>query len=297
MNSKSALCILPGLALTIVAAACSSGSAGLPSVLLSESPKEQTSKTAQPISQSDSESFRNAAKKSQVHEEKARELLLAGKLDEAEAEAQLALKAHPKFGKAGDPWMLELLAEVKLAQGKPKEAIELLRSTFGNGGSGALTVNLKLALAYLKAGDFASAAKFYRESDMRQYLGEQAVNALPNLKTPGGLEARTRMALACWHLGSGNDYRAEPHLREALRLAPGNPEIAYWSAKSFQSMGRTIEPLQLYRIAAKGSHGQEAAFMVSNLEDMKKRWPKEFYAQRDLRKEQIEARDQDRSKP
>lgn len=244
--------------------------------------------SANPAPPAVAEAYEREAKRSRPHEDRARELLTAGDLAGAEREAREALRVHPRFDNDGDPWMLQLLAEVKLAQGRPKEALSLLEATFKSGGASARDVRLEVALACVMLGDLGGARRADTEEDLTGYIGKGQVAALPSRETLQGMKARVLFGLGMFHKGRGDDERAASFLKQAVLAAPGNSEIAFHTAKTLAGLGRRAQAFPLYKVAAKGGgHVEDAKSMVYSLDQERKRWPTQFYEERNLRKDPV----------
>ena len=179
----------------------------------------------------------------------------AGDLKGAEAACIDALNSPPIIRGQPQhvPFVAQLLGQIYLKDGQYEKAVQWLQGARPNTAGGSL--NLDLALAYVRLGDYAHAQECYSDRATLRYYSEGTSQDLPGADSPQALEASILLArgldayLEHWY----DD--ALPDLQRANKLAPGNAVIAYHCAQILNEKGRYAEAAPLYEIAAARGHG------------------------------------------
>lgn len=182
--------------------------------------------------------------RSSAAENRARQLLQSGKLEEAETECRRAMALSPALN--GKPWYrdtLQLLGEIKLAQGNTQEAL----SHFAEAGQGLQSPMLKLntALALCRQGDLQSAKQICPDAEIAKYLKVEIAQRedWPGTGDPRSLEATILLVKGLDASYSVQLEEALLHLKAASKLAPKNWIIA-------RVMGNVLLRLKRYKEAA-----------------------------------------------
>ena len=179
----------------------------------------------------------------------------SGDLAGAEAACLQALSAAPvmRGQKQQAPYVDLLLGRIYLKGGQNAKAVSWLQRARAHEGASGL--DLDLALACARSGDYANAGRFYSDQDSLQYLSEGAgvlPQDLPGTDSPRTLEASILLARG---LDVYFEHRHDDALMEfqaANRLAPENALIAYHCANILSEKGRFAEAAPLYEQAATG---------------------------------------------
>ncbi|MDQ2800814.1 MAG: tetratricopeptide repeat protein [Armatimonadota bacterium] len=192
----------------------------------------------------------------------AKTLYASGDLAGAEAACLNALNNPPVFqGRTLHvPFVADLLGQVYLKDGQYEKAIYWLQGARHTTMDSSL--NLNLALAYLKQGDFQTARRHYSAeaaAKAMSTLNEYSPQDLPGTDTPDALEASILMARGVDASCEDRMDDALPDLQRANQLAPDNALVAYHYARLLNEKGRLTEALPLYEQAASKSHGRAAS--------------------------------------
>jgi eukaryotic-like serine/threonine-protein kinase len=172
-----------------------------------------------------------------AQEDLLRALVMAGRLEEAEAHLRAAVAASP-----ADPWSKLDLASVLALQGRRREGIAVLRS-LGLGGPDGEARDRHFRVAYL-AGDGAAAVEAEARGRMDSpeapklaallaYVGlGPASDALAARLPPGSLPARMHAAVRAWRAGQLGAALRELAELERIDRAPGyTPAPAFFAAE------------------------------------------------------------------
>ena len=181
----------------------------------------------------------------------------AGDLAGAEQTYLKALDAAPDFGNGVKPTAAligRLLGQAYLKDGQYDKAIHWLggaRKTLTTGGG----LDLDLALAYVRSGDYANARSLYSDQAIMQYHsgGKKLLSEdLPGTDTPQALEASILLA-------RGEDAYLEHRRDDALvdfqaahRLAPDNAMIAGHCGELLSTSGHGAAAVPLLEQGEKG---------------------------------------------
>lgn len=190
-------------------------------------------------------------------EAQARALYKSGDLVNAERVSQQAVSAAPIEGgtKRVFPSLLLLQGEIYLAMGRNQKALQCLLAASQNT-SGAL-LDLDLALAYFRLGEYDASRQFYLKHDLsEQEFQGQPLDAqdLPASDAPARLEAYILVARA---LEYNSDYRSQAlaDYAAAERIIPDNPLLSYNYGCELMQAGRYVEAMQRLQVAASQGHG------------------------------------------
>jgi pentatricopeptide repeat protein len=161
-----------------------------------------------------------------------------------------------------------LLAEVRLIQGKPREARDLFLAMATNLGSDRR--DLGLIAAFCRLGDFQSALALYEYAMPRHGFEEWLTDEDPN--RPGTrnvrlIEASVLLARAQRLWGFLAD-RGESDLRRAEKLAPRNAMIAFELGKVLRDNEKFSEATIRFNTAARYGHGTLAKESKRNAEGL-----------------------------
>lgn len=201
--------------------------------------------------------YQEGVAKAQPFEDRARQLLARGDLSGAEKACREALRLHPRFIKEGDSWLLQLLGEIQLAQGKPKEALASLLPCYKTGGASADDLRLDTALAYVKLGDLPNAQRYFKGDALERHLSKGLLAGLPQGRTVRDMEALIRFAQAIEHERHADSQGALPLFLEAERLNPANRTFILGAGNALMNAGRYGEAANRYSKLASG--GDDAA--------------------------------------
>ncbi len=194
--------------------------------------------------------------------QQAKTLYASGDLAGTEAACLNALNAAPVIQgyKQHVPFVADLLGQVYLKDGQYQKAIYWLQGAHQTTMDSSL--NLNLALAYLRLGDYQNARRHYSAEAAAKALStlnDYSPQDLPGTDTPATLEASILMARG---LDASTEDRVDdalPDLQRANQLAPENPLVAYHCARLLNEKGRATEALPLYERAAPKLHGVVAS--------------------------------------
>lgn len=156
------------------------------------------------------------------------------------------------LGKSLQAWSIErgarrLLGEIRVSQGRYKEALNLLPIDRRKNIPPYTDVNV--ALAYLKLNDMTLARRFYHPSAF-VFKGGARVSEMPSPTTARGLETGIRYERGLNYFVSSRKRLALREFELANRLAPGNGLINYYLGMSLVHMGKPEEAKPYFRIAA-----------------------------------------------
>lgn len=179
----------------------------------------------------------------------------AGDLKGAEAACIDALSTPPVLrGQAMPvPFVAHLLGQIYLKDGQYEKAVQWLQGARSNTAGGSL--NLDLALAYIRLGDYTHAQECYSDQATLRYCPEQTSQDLPGTASPQALEASILLARGLDAFLEGRHNDALPDLQRANKLAPSNAVIAYQCAQILSEKGRYAEAAPLYETATARGHG------------------------------------------
>ncbi len=179
----------------------------------------------------------------------------AGDLKGAEAACMNALNTPPIIRGQPQhvPFVAQLLGQIYLKDGQYEKAIQWLQGARPNTAGGPL--NLDLALAYARLGDYTHAQECYSDRATLRYYPEGTAQDLPGTASPQALEASILLARGMDAYLEHRYDDALPDLQIANKLAPGNALIAYHCARILDEKGRYSEAAPLYGVAATGGHG------------------------------------------
>lgn len=188
------------------------------------------------------------------HEKQARSLYDAGDLAGAERECRRAVDTAPVlYGrKQGMPFSQRLLGRVLLDQGRSQEAIATLRPCYAHLVDSSM--NLDVALAYARLGDYAQATKFYSDQAITNIRISNEPLTPADLPGTGDLNSLQASILFARGLDESLEGRSTPALADlqaAGALAPANILIAYWHAHTLLELNRGAEAVPfLERVVA-----------------------------------------------
>ena len=157
------------------------------------------------------------------------------------------------------PFVADLLGQIYLKEGQYEKAVQWLQSARPNTAGGSL--DLDLALAYVRLGDYKHAQELYSDQATLRYYPQGDAQDLPGTDAPVNLEASILLARG---LDAYLEHRyddALPDLQRANKLAPSNALIAYHCARILTDKGHYSEAASLYKTAAatgRGAIGEEA---------------------------------------
>lgn len=182
------------------------------------------------------------------HEKQARSLYDAGDLAGAERECRRAVDTAPVlYGrKQGMPFSQRLLGRILLDQGRNQEAIATLRPCYAHLADSSM--NMDVALAYARLGDYAQATKFFSDQAITnvRISNEPLTPAdLPGTGDLTSLQASILFARGLDEYFEGRSNPALADLQAAESLAPANILIAYWHAHTLLEMDRGAEAVPL----------------------------------------------------
>ncbi len=201
----------------------------------------------------------------------AQKLFDDGDIAGAEAACMRALDLAPVSDKTGvsvNVPAVRLLGDIRLKQGKPREALGAYLPCLQETSNRAL--RLSVAIAYCEVGDYRAALQQTQDilsmsSDLRDLDCEPA--DWPGARTVRSLEA----SLYCYRAMTPGVWRRPKALsdyRAALKLAPHNAYINYQMGEVLRSMYRVEECLPYFRAAAAASRGKIAAQSKENIKHM-----------------------------
>ena len=182
-------------------------------------------------------------------------LYQSGDTTGAEAACLNALNAPPVIQGQPQhvPFVAELLGKVYLKEGQYEKAVQWLQAARPNTAGGSL--NLDLALAYIRLGNYKQAQERYSDQATLRYYPQGNSQDLPGTDSPSNLEASILLARG---LDAYLEHRyddALPDLQRANQLAPSNALIAYHCAQILTDKGRYSEAASMYKTAAATGHG------------------------------------------
>ena len=180
----------------------------------------------------------------------------AGDLKGAEAACIDALNSPPIIRGQPQhvPFVAHLLGQIYLKDGQYQKAVYWLQGAHPNTAGGSL--NLDLALAYLRLGDYAHARECYSDQATLRYCSDQTSEDLPGTASPQALEASILLARGVDAFLEERNDDALPDLQRANQLAPSNPVIAYQYAQVLSRKKQYSEAMPLYRLTALKGHGR-----------------------------------------
>ena len=207
-----------------------------------------------PDPQSDRE-MRASYAPSDVFRKQAQALYEAGDLTGAETACLDALNSPPIIHGQPQhvPFVAPLLGRIYLKDGQYAKAIYWLQGAKQHTVDSGLDLNL--ALAYVRLGDYKNASRLYSDQSILRYLsdGEGVLTQdLPGTNSPKALEASILFARGLDTHFEARDDEALVDLQAANRLAPDNPLIAYHCATILSEERRFAEATPLYERAALG---------------------------------------------
>jgi len=224
----------------------------------------------------DLKAFDDAMKPVDAAERAAQQCLARGDLSAAERYCQQAIDLSPRSAN-GKPFALSavsILGEVKLAQGKPKEALTMFRYCEPEYSNEEMLFSA--TVAYCRLADYKAALAEY-EHAMRFTARPEWLND-DNPDRPGSknlveIEASLLLARAdrmyIWLPDHG-----EALLRSAERLRPGNPMIAFKLGKVLRDNGKAADALPRLKRAARAGHGrlsEDAGRLAASMESLSHR--------------------------
>lgn len=190
-------------------------------------------------------------------EAQARALYKSGDLVNAERVSRQAIAATPFEGNRRrlSPSLLLLQGEIYLTTGQNQQALQCLLAASQNT-TGAL-LDLDLALAYCRLGEYDTARHFYLEHDLsqREFQGQRlASQDVPTSDDPMFLEASILVARA---LEYNSDYRSQAltDYAAAEQIIPYNPMLGYNYGCALMQVGRYAEAQQRLQVALARGHG------------------------------------------
>jgi len=194
----------------------------------------------------------------------------SGDLAGAEAACFQAFSAAPVIQgqKQQPPFVDLLLGRIYLKGGQYAKAIQWLQGAKLHTVTSGL--NLDLALAYARLGDYKNASRFYSDQASLQYhfAGKDVLpQDLPGTDTPQALEASILLARGLDVYLEHRDDEALVEFQAAHRLAPDNALIAYYCAYILSEEGRHSEAAPLFQRAAdtgRGAIAKEAKSRAAN---------------------------------
>lgn len=188
----------------------------------------------------------------------ARSLYASGNLLGAEQACLASMAATPIIGgqKQPAPFVPRLLGRIYLAEGQNQKALEWFRSTYSN--TVDSSIDLDVALAYCRLGNYEQARRFYSDQAILQYhvAGKDAdAQDLPGADSPQSLESSILLArgIDAFFEARKNDALAD--FAAAAILVPQNPLIHYYSGMALLHLGRYAEAALHFQSAASSGHG------------------------------------------
>lgn len=217
---------------------------------------------------------------SDAFKKQAQALYEAGDLSGAEAACFNALNFPPVIGGQPQhvPFVAHLLGQIYLKGGQYEKAIHWLggarlnTTTVGDG------LDLDLALAYVRMGDYKNASRFYSDGATLQYhfAGKDVLpQDLPGTSSPRALEASILLARGLNAYFEARHEDALTDFQSANRLVPDNALIAYHSAELLSEKGRYADAVPLFEIAksGRGAIAEEASRHLAGTQAAL-RWPR-----------------------
>ncbi len=216
------------------------------------------------------EQFAIEAARAKVPEKQARQFLEEGRLAEAEEACYRALTLSPKVnGKSFNMNALQLLGDIRFAQGKYEEAIQTYNRAREH--TRNLELDFSTALAYMKLNDMESARKYFNVNkyyDVRKYSKSRTQSAaeiraedvaqIPEDQTAKGFEANIYIARAGDKLSYAKTEEALEDYQKALQMFPHNERAMTRIAVLLRRLERYDESTKMWaRVAAFGT-GQTA---------------------------------------
>ena len=179
----------------------------------------------------------------------------AGDMSGAETACLNALNAVPivQGHPQPVPFVSELLGRIYLKDGQYQKAVQCLQEARPHAAGGAL--NLDLALAYVRLGEYKQAQECYSDQATLRYYPQGTSEDLPGTDSPSRLEASILLARG---LDAYLEHRyddALPDFQRANQLAPENALIAYHCARILTDKGQYSKASSLYATAARTGHG------------------------------------------
>jgi|GEM_PF-3217031 len=219
--------------------------------------------------------------------DKARQLMLAKQYRQAEAECRRAISTSPKInGKILNKRAIHLLGEIYLAQGRNREALQTLLSSYHN--THRTVVDPDVALAYCRLGNYEAARQCYSDNSVLQYSAKPAPD-MPGTQTPQSLEASILFARGMEAFMTSESQEALHDFEKASKLLPQNGLLAYYSGRALLNLERYEAAVPYFRTATRRLKGEL-------LEDAKTREQNAIYAARVQREAAAMAASETRSK-
>lgn len=188
--------------------------------------------------------------------QQAKTLYASGDFAGAEAACLNALNAAPVIQgqKQHVPFVADLLGQVYLKDGQYEKAIHWLQGARQTTMDSSL--NLNLALAYLRLGDYQTARRHYSDQTILRYASKDILpQDLPGTDSPAALEASILLARGLDASLEERNDEALADLQRANQLAPDNALVAYYCADLLNRKGLISEANSMYEIAA--AHGRD----------------------------------------
>jgi hypothetical protein len=207
-------------------------------------------------------------------ERRANQLLLAGDLKGAEAEARRALSLMPApVGPLANtanrsPYATQLLGRILVRQGKYREGLPMLLVGHANVvGTGE---DPDIAIAYCRLGDYMNAKRFCSGFISRRLRNTPAAADLPGTRTLANLEASALLRRGLNALGEGRPKEANADFIAAERVTPKNVFVAYTLGRSFvYDMQNGREAWKRFRLVAAKGHEPIRTEALRQLEGLK----------------------------
>ena len=220
------------------------------------------------MTSADFSAFQARFAQSTYHTGEARKLFREGRLAEAERECQASLDAAPLYRGKKDhfPFVAVLLGQIYLKEGNYPQAIRWLSG--GAKTTMVTSLNLDLAMAYLKNGQFEQAKQCYSDQDILKYRSEAGYlirSDLPGTDTPENLEATILLARGQDAFSEACDNDALVDFLVAAQKAPHNALIALKCSNVLTEQKRFAESAAFLKTVSRYGRPAFKKLAVENL--------------------------------
>ena len=201
-----------------------------------------------------------------VMEQQVRSLMRGGNTKEAEPLCLRAIAARQQIGDTvACAFDRNLLGEIYMKAGQYEQAINTYLPNYKY--TQDASMNLNVALACARLGNYTQAKRFYSDRAILQYSSIK-LEDLPGTSNPQSLTASILFAQGLNAFFTGQKQEALTNFEAAAKLAPPNGLIPYYSGMSLLHMGRQSEAAPYFRQAAKtvkGRLGEDARARAAQL--------------------------------